>query len=615
MSTVRNLVNVSAVSKRFAARTILGEVTLGIADGERIGVVGGNGQGKSTLLALIAGTEEPDAGAVTRTSALSLKLLAQDDELAAFATVADALVGDRKEHEWAADRGFRDVLDGLLGGVTVSRFERGLETPVSELSGGERRRIALARMLLDRPQLLLLDEPTNHLDVDAIDWLAAHVAKRRGALIVVTHDRWFLDAVCTATWEVADAQIHRYEGGYAAYVLAKAERDRIAQASETRRRQLVRKELAWLRRGPPARTSKPRFRIEAANALIADEPPARDRTELLRFAASRLGNKVIEVERISFAFGNADGHVTDVIRDVTWLLGPGDRIALVGANGSGKTTLLKLLAGELAPTAGKIDRGQTVRLAYLSQDTGHLDQDKNVIESLEQVRKIATLSQGVQLTAAKLGERFGFRGDRARTPVRELSGGERRRLALMLLLMDEPNLLLLDEPTNDLDIETLTALEDLLDGWPGTLVAVSHDRYFVERACDDVYALTPEQGIAHLPGGIDQYLQSTRAATQQAADPTAQRQAQQQRQQGQQQGQQAAKTPGAQRQAARKEIQRLERELERASQREQALQQEMTASASDHARLGELDETLRATQAEREQLEVAWLEAAELLES
>jgi ATP-binding cassette subfamily F protein uup len=611
MSTVRNLVNLSAVSKGFAARAILNGVTLGIADGERIGVVGGNGQGKSTLLTLIAGTEQPDAGAVIRTTGLTVNLLAQDDELAAFTTVAEALVGQRQEHEWAADRGFRDVLDGLLGGVTISRFRRGLDTEIAELSGGERRRIALARMLLDRPQLLLLDEPTNHLDVDAIDWLARHLAIRKGALIVVTHDRWFLDAVCTATWEVADTSIHRYEGGYAAYVLARAERDRVAQASETRRQQLVRKELAWLRRGPPARTSKPRFRIDAANALIAGEPPARDRTELLRFATSRLGNKVIEADSISFTFEpNSDA---TVVSNITWLLGPGQRTALVGANGSGKTTLLRLLAGELAPTAGSIDRGQTVKLAYLSQDTAHLDEKRNVIESLEQVRKIATLSQGVQVTASKLSERFGFRGDRARTPVRDLSGGERRRLALMLLLMDEPNVLLLDEPTNDLDIETLTALEDLLDGWPGTLVAVSHDRYFVERVCDDVYAITPDQGIAHLPGGIDQYLQSAQTKPQQTAGPPPQQQTS--KTSTTSKTSKTAGPPGAQRQAARKEIQRLERELERASEKEQALQQEMAASAADHTRLGELDEKLRATQAEREQLEVAWLEAAELLES
>ncbi|MCU0258808.1 MAG: ATP-binding cassette domain-containing protein, partial [Solirubrobacteraceae bacterium] len=484
MAAPRNLVNVKDAGKGYGARTVLDGVTLGVGAGERIGIVGRNGEGKSTLLRLIAGTETPDAGQVTRERGLGLALLGQGDELDAFTTVREALVAERADHEWQADAAFRAVLDGLLGGVGLARLPNGMDTPLAPLSGGERRRIALARLLLDGPELLLLDEPTNHLDVEAVDWLARHLAGRRGALLVVTHDRWFLDAVCLATWEVAGGTVHQYEGGYAAYVLAKAERERQAAASEERRRNLLRKELAWLQRGPLARTSKPKFRIEAANALIDDEPEVRDRAELLRFAAARLGDKVLDAEGVSVAFGERA-----VLREVTWRLGPGERLGLVGVNGSGKTTLLKVLAGELAPGAGRVERGQTVRLAHLSQDTAEIPGHLTVLESLEAVKAVATLAGGHEITAALLCERFGFRGPKARTPVDDLSGGERRRLQLMRLLMGEPNVLLLDEPTNDLDIETLRALEDLLDGWPGTLVVVSHDRWFTERVCDDVYAL------------------------------------------------------------------------------------------------------------------------------
>ena len=503
----RNLVNLKSVDKGYGSRSVLRDVTLGIADGDRIGIVGRNGDGKSTLLRLIAGREEPDAGAVTRTGGLALALIGQGDELDPHRTVRDELVGGRPDHEWAGDSAFRGVLDGLLGGVAIARFPQGLDTPIAPLSGGERRRIGLARLLLDSPDLLLLDEPTNHLDVEGIDWLARHLAARSGSLVVVTHDRWFLDAVCTATWEVADGAVHQYEGGYAAYVLARAERDRQAAAREDRRQQLVRKELAWLRRGPPARTSKPKFRIEAANELIADEPAPRDSVELLRFATARLGDRVLDAVDVSVAFGDRE-----LLHKVTWRLGAGDRVGLVGVNGSGKTTLINVLAGDLQPTAGTVERGATVRLAHLSQDTADIPGHLRVLESLEEVRGRATLSGGQEITAALLCDRFGFRGDKARTLVRDLSGGERRRLQLMRLLMGEPNVLLLDEPTNDLDIDTLRACEDLLDSWPGTLVVVSHDRYFVERVCDNVYALDPDGTIQHLPGGIDQYVDQRRQA-------------------------------------------------------------------------------------------------------
>jgi ATP-binding cassette subfamily F protein uup len=601
MSTARNLLNLKAVEKGYGSRSVLRDVTLGVSAGERIGVVGQNGGGKSTLLRLIAGVEAPDQGALTRAGDVGVALLGQHDDLDEFATIREALVGGRVDHEWAADRAFRSVLDGLLGGVTLQRFAAGMDTPIAGLSGGERRRIALARMLLDAPELLLLDEPTNQLDVEGVDWLARHLAARRGSMLVVTHDRWFLDAVCTATWEVADGAVHQYEGGYAAYVLARAERDRQQAAREDRRQQLVRKELAWLRRGPPARTTKPKFRIEAANTLIADEPEVRDRAELLRFATSRLGDKVLDAVDVSLTLGTRE-----VLRGVTWRLGPGDRVALVGVNGSGKTSLVKLLAGELEPTESKVERGTTVRLAHLSQETVEIPGHLRVLESLEEVRSHAVLSDGREITATMLCDRFGFRGEKARTLVRDLSGGERRRLTLMRLLMAGPNVLLLDEPTNDLDIDTLTALEDLLDAWPGTLVVVSHDRYFVERVCDNVHALTAAGGIRHLPGGIDQYLEERHGAE----EPQPMRLSPKQ-----------GISPGAAARAARKdaqhserEVKRLERAIEKFAERETTLHEQMAANATDHARLAEIQAELEQLVAEREQLEASWLQTSESLE-
>ena len=597
MAAPRNLVNLQSVTKGYASRSVLSDITLGVSAGDRIGVVGRNGDGKSTLLRLVAGLEDPDSGLVTRANNLDVALIAQGDDLDGDKTIREELVGGRADHEWAGDSVFRGVLDGLLGGVTMSRFPQGLDTAIGPLSGGERRRVALARLLLEPPELLLLDEPTNHLDVEGVDWLARHLARRRGSLMVVTHDRWFLDAVCKATWEVADESVHQYEGGYAAFVLARAERDRQEAVRDDRRRNLLRKELAWLRRGPPARTSKPQFRIDAANALIADVPEVRDRAELLRFASARLGKNVLDVEGVSIALGG-----TDILRDVTWRLGPGDRVALVGVNGSGKTTLVRLLDGTLEPASGVVKRGVTVRLAHLSQDTVEIPGHLRVLESLEQIRLRTTLGDGREMTAGMLCERFGFRGPRSRTLVKDLSGGERRRLQLMRLLMDEPNVLLMDEPTNDLDIETLTALEDLLDGWPGTLVVVSHDRYFVERVCDDVYALMGDGGIRHLPGGIDQYVELRRATggpppPARAATPS-------------------AKAPaGAALRAARKEVQRIDRELGRLADRERSLHEEMAASATDHARLRELNARLDELAAERDGLEASWLEASELLEA
>jgi ATP-binding cassette subfamily F protein uup len=638
----RNLVNLSEVSKEHGARTILADLTLGVTEQDRIGVVGANGAGKSTLLSLIAGATKPDTGNVVAVHDLRCVLLDQSDRVAgvgagdeaAGITVANALLGKQAEHEWAGNPRIRTVLDGLLGGVGFTRFGDGAQTELASLSGGERRRVGLASALIADAQLLLLDEPTNHLDIEAIDWLAAYLTRQARALMVVTHDRWFLDAVCTATWEVADTSVYRYDGGYAAYILAKAERERLEAVAEDRRRQLVRKELAWLRRGPPARTSKPKFRLEAASALIADEPPVRDSAELLRFAGSRLGNKVLEAESVSFAFEPG----APVIHKLTWRLGPGERVALVGVNGSGKTTLLRLLAGELSPDDGKVERGATVHLAYLPQSGTTLPEEMTVNAAVAQVRRYVRLADGSELTAERMVERLGFRGERAHTPVAGLSGGERRRLAIARLLMEEPNVLLLDEPTNDLDIETLNALEDLLDRWSGTLVLISHDRYFVERVCDNVYALAPGGGIRHLPGGIEQYLSelsagpgpagpgpdpSAAAAT--SRTPARSRAAVASAGGGQASGAtnhqgaggapaiRAAK-PGNQLREARKQLARLERELERLSGRAAQLQELMAAAATDHQRLSELTAELQQLTATRDELEARWLTAAELVE-
>ena len=560
------------------------------------------------MLRLITGAEAPDAGAVTRTSGVTMALVGQRDDLADDRTVGSELVGDRPRHQWAGDARFRSVLDGLLGGVSFTRLSDGMQTRVGALSGGERRRLMLARALLDDPELLALDEPTNHLDIDGIAWLAGHLHARRGTLLVITHDRWFLDAVCDRTWEVVDRGVERHEGGYAAYVLARAERERIAAVRGDRRRQLVRKELAWLRRGPPARTSKPKFRIEAANALIADEPPPRDPLALQRFATARLGDRVIDAVDVSLAYG-----ARQLLDRVTWRLAPGQRLGLLGANGSGKTTLLQVLDGTLAPDDGEVQRGQTVRLGQLSQDTVQLPPGLRVIDAVAQIKGRITTSTGEELTAGKLAERFGFHGERLRTLTDDLSGGERRRLQLLRLLMSEPNVLLLDEPTNDLDIDTLTALEDLLDSWPGTLVVVSHDRYFTERVCDDVFGLLGDGTLRHLPGGVGQYLSlrappgaadGSSSPSSPSASPAppapsanvAHREAQLQTRQRQ------------------RELRQVERELSRLERDDAGLQEAMAAAATDAARLQELSTEHGALGSQRAALEERWLELSEQLD-
>ena len=588
------LVSLENVSKAYATTVVLDGVSLGVAAGERTGVVGRNGSGKTTLLRLITGQEQPDAGRVARTGGLRVGRVDQRTDPPG-STVRDAvLAGYGEVHEWAGDAAVREV----LGGLGLPRI--GLDAPVGRLSGGERRRVALAVALVARSDLLVLDEPTNHLDVEGVAWLAEHLKGRREALVVVTHDRWFLDEVSEQTWEVGDGTVRRYDGGYSAYVLARAERARQAAASEARRQNLLRKELAWLRRGPPARTSKPRFRIEAAQALIADEPPPRDSTRLQAFATRRLGRSVYDVEDVTLDVGDRT-----LLDRVTWRLGPGDRVAVVGVNGSGKTTLLRLLLGQLQPDSGAVRVGQTVRPGYLSQDSGDLPAGLpaglRLLEAVEQVARTANLG-GVELSASQLAERFGFGASRQWTPVADLSGGERRRLQLLRLLMAEPNVLLLDEPTNDLDTDTLTALEDLLDSWPGTLVVVSHDRYLVERVCDSVVALLGDGSLAALPGGVDDYLARRRAAREEdLTGPSAARRAQ--------------GDTRAEARATRRDLIRLERRIATLERQQAQLHEELARHATDHERVLELDTRLREIGAEKDEAESAWLELAETAEA
>jgi ABC transport system ATP-binding/permease protein len=607
VSAPLNLVNLEAVSKAYGTTALLDGVSLGVAAGERIGVVGPNGGGKTTLLRVLTRREPPDAGRVTHARGLQVGSVDQHAGLPAGRTVRELVLARfGAEHEWAGDAAVRAVLAGLgLAGAGLA--EAGLDGPVDRMSGGERRRVALAIELVRPTDLLVLDEPTNHLDVEGVRWLADHLRSRRGGLVVVTHDRWFLDAVCETTWEVGDGQVRPYDGGYSAYVLARAERTRQAAAAQSRRQNLIRKELAWLRRGPPARTSKPQFRIDAAQALIADEPPPRDRTGLHAFAARRLGKTVYDVEDVSLLAG-----ARPLLAGLTWRLGPGDRVGLIGVNGSGKTTLLRLLAGELAPAAGRLVVGRTVRAAYLSQEVTELAVDLRVLEAVEQVARQTRVGD-VELSASQLAERFGFGASRQWTPVADLSGGERRRLQLLRLLMTEPNVLLLDEPTNDLDIDTLTGLEDLLDGWPGTLVVASHDRYFVERVCDSVVAIV-DGALAALPGGVEEYLRRRAAAAGPGAGAGA----------GGGAGPVGATrpgqpspsavpgtTPGAQARATRKELSRLERRIATLEARETELHTALAAHATDYARVTELDAELRAVATEREAAETTWLQLSE----
>jgi len=582
-----NLVNLESVSKAHGTTALLERVSLGLDDADRVGVVGLNGAGKTTLLRVLTKAEPTDSGRVTHRSGLRIGVLGQSVTLPAGASVRDVVLGTAwldegfgAEHEWAGDAGIREVLDGL------GLHAIGLDSPIGPLSGGERRRVALAALFIREADLLVLDEPTNHLDVEGVAWLAEHLVAKRCALLVVTHDRWFLDAVCTQTWEVAGGQVNAYEGGYAAYVLARAERSRQAAASEERRQNLLRKELAWLRRGAPARTSKPKFRIDAAQALIADEPEPRDTMLLKRFATTRLGKQVYDVEDVSLSLGGKQ-----LLDQVTWRIGPGDRLGLVGVNGAGKTTLLRLLTGRLEPDTGKVQVGQTVKVAYLSQEVVELPPALRVLEAVQEVALRIRVGDR-ELTAGQLAEMFGFGSARQWTPVGDLSGGERRRLQLLRLLMGEPNVLLLDEPTNDLDIDTLNALEDLLDSWPGTLIVVSHDRYLVERVCDNVWALMGDGKATMLTGGIEEYLERRRTT---AAAPV------------------PAKTTAKQgdSRAAKKELAKLERQVAKLETKEAQLHAALAEHATDYERVASLDAELRDVRAQRDELEEAWLHLSE----
>jgi ATPase subunit of ABC transporter with duplicated ATPase domains len=576
---------------------------VGINAGDRIGIVGRNGDGKSSLLRVLNKTMPPDAGRVTHRGDLRIGYLTQVDQLNPEHSVAHAVVGDRAEYEWASDPKIRDVLTGLLADVDWSQ-------PVGSLSGGQRRRTALARMLANEYDVLMLDEPTNHLDVEGVAWLAKHLRQRwpadTGGLLVVTHDRWFLDAVCNLTWEVHSGGVEAYEGGYAAYVQQRAERSRQAAAVESRRQNLLRKELAWLGRGAPARTAKPKFRIDAALELIADEPPVRDRVQLAQLATARLGKDVIDIEDLSYQ--TPDGN--EIFSDITWRLGPGDRFGLVGANGAGKTTLLRLITGELAPTAGRVKRGKTVKIATLSQDVRELDEfhGERIFNLI--AREKTSFSVGKkELGTGQLLEMLGFDSAQLQTPIEDLSGGQRRRLQLIRLMFGEPNVLILDEPTNDLDTDMLAAIEDLLDTWPGTLIVVSHDRYLVERVTDQQFGLLGDGKLRHLPRGVDEFLQlrqamtsapktATGAFTQAGASPSDSKSA----------------LGGAERRALEKDLARAERSLAKLELEQQALATELdTADPSNYEVIAEISERQLKLNQNREAIELAWLEASEKL--
>ena len=637
-----HLLGVENLRLTVGSRLLLDDVTLGIEDGTRVGVLGPNGAGKSTFLAALAGQREPDGGRVTRTGGVSVAVLSQSDDLPPGATVRTAIHGEVPEHEWASDPSVRDIHAGLIADLD-------LDADVATLSGGQRRRVALAAVLTRRADVVILDEPTNHLDVEGVDWLARHLQARfsgpggrgSGALVTVTHDRWFLDAICTNVWEVVPGvdpgggrpqvagRIETYDGGYAAYVLARAERARQAAVAAVKRENLLRKELAWLRRGAPARTSKPRFRIEAAEALIADVPPPRDTVALTAMATARLGKKVLDLEDVTVRHpvpsGCADGadgvaasSEREILRHVTWRLAPGERVGVVGVNGAGKTTLLRLLEGVQEPTGGRVVRGKTVQVATLSQSTHELDAlaDLRVVEAVAMVGERVVVGDK-EMTAAQLVERLGFTRQRAWTRVGEVSGGERRRLQLLRLLMTEPNVLLLDEPTNDLDTDTLAAVEDILDSFPGTLVVVSHDRYLLERVTDHQVALLGDGSVRDLPGGVEQYLRLRREAAGPARGAAASASSPTTSIAGGSRAERGA-TSGAKRHEARKALARIERRMERSSQAVAALHVRMEEISADPARVGELAELGRelvAAQAAHAELEEQWLEVAEALEA
>jgi ABC transport system ATP-binding/permease protein len=589
VGAVAHLLGAEAVHLEYPTQVVFDSLTVGVSDGDRIGIVGRNGDGKSSLLGLLTGGVRPDSGRVTQRGGLRVGALSQADILNSSSTVGWALIGDRPEHEWAGNPRIRDVVAGLVADIDW-------DTTIGTLSGGQRRRVQLAALLVDEWDVIALDEPTNHLDIEGITWLADHLRKRwarnTGGLLLVTHDRWFLDEVATSTWEVHDGTVEPFDGGYAAYVLQRVERDRLAEVAEAKRQNLMRKELAWLRRGPPARTSKPKFRIDAANQLIADVPPLRNSVELAKLATARLGKDVVDLLDVSVSF---DGR--PVLRDVEWRIGPGERSGIVGANGAGKSTLLGLITGAVPPDTGKVKRGKTVRLAILDQRGDELTPlaGERVADVLGRLRSDYHVD-GRDVTPAQLLERLGFAGDQLSARVGELSGGQRRRLQLMLTLLAEPNVLLLDEPTNDVDTDMLAATEDLLDSWPGTLIVVSHDRYLLERVTDQQYAILDGR-LRHLPGGVDEYL---RLAKRSSAAPVAAP---------------AKSTSGAELRAAQKEITAIDRRLARLADQIAAKHQELAEhDQSDHVGITRLTAQLRDLEDDVAGLESRWLELSEVVE-
>lgn len=613
-----HLLGAERLGLEFPTKVVFDSITVGVADGDRIGIVGRNGDGKSSLLKMLAGTLEPDTGKVTRRGGISVGVLSQRDDFRGATTVAQAIVGDTAEHEWAGDSRIRDVIGGLVSDLDW-------HAELDSLSGGQRRRVSLAALLVGDWDVLMLDEPTNHLDVEGIAWLADHLRRRwpagSSALVVVTHDRWFLDEVCTATWEVHDRIVEPFEGGYAAYILQRVERDRLAATVEAKRRNLMKKELAWLRRGAPARTAKPKFRIEAANQLIEDEPPVRDSVSLASMATARLGKDVVDIEKASFSYGDRE-----ILNGIEWRLAPGERTGILGANGAGKSTLLGLVTGALKPTAGRVKHGKTVKVATLTQQLEGLDEVQNdrvsdVVGRLRTGYVSGSGSKAVELTPGQMLERLGFTSAQLSTPVKDLSGGQKRRLQLMLILLDEPNVLVLDEPTNDLDTDMLAAMEDLLDSWPGTLIVVSHDRYLMERVTDQQYAVMHGH-LRHLPRGVEQYLElreaesasggsgsgagaGTSSASVSAAQST-----------GSEKPAAVSALSGADRRNAEKELASLDRKIEKAqSERKKLMADFASHDQSDYEGLGKLQTQLAAIDDRVADLETSWLEVSELLDS
>ncbi|TFB71315.1 ABC transporter ATP-binding protein [Cryobacterium glaciale] len=594
-----HLLGAESLHLEFPTRVIFDSVTAGLNEGDRIGVVGKNGDGKSTLMRLLAGRMEPDEGRVTRRRGVTIGMLDQSDDLASGQTVGHTIVGGIEEHVWAGDAKVRDVIGGLVRDIPWDAL-------VDDLSGGQRRRVALAAVLIGDYDVIFLDEPTNHLDVEGISWLAGHLktrwAAQSGGLVVVTHDRWFLDEVCNITWEVHDRLIEPFEGGYAAYILQRVERDRMSSVVESKRQNLMKKELAWLRRGAPARTAKPKFRIDAANVLIENEPPPRDTVSMQSMAMQRLGKDVVDLIDIGVKFGDKT-----VLNDVTWRIAPGERTGIMGVNGAGKSTLLNLVAGTLQPTTGTVKRGKTIKVAVLTQQLFELDEIRNDrVSDVIGRQKTSYMAGGKEITPGQMLERMGFLSAQLTTQVKDLSGGQKRRLQLLLIVLDEPNVLILDEPTNDLDTDMLAAMEDLLDSFPGTLLVVSHDRYLIERVTDNQYAVM-DGGFRHLPGGVDQYLEVRRKAVAGPASgsPTDASGA-------------SKKIPtlgGAELRNAQKELGSIDRKVVKLQERIAQKHEKLAAhDQSDFAGLGELGAKLTELEETIATLETRWVELTELIE-